>query len=132
MLVVISPAKRLDGTVPRGAVTEPLFQNDANTLAGHARQLGLKDLKELMGLSDDLARLNRDRFRDMDPAPTEENSRPAALVFAGDTYQGLEAATLEPDGADYADRHLRILSGFYGVLRPRDAIQAYRLSPRSS
>lgn len=127
MLVVISPAKRLDWTVQRGAVTEPVFQSEANTLAGHARQLSLKDLKALMGLSDGLARLNRDRFRDMGPAPTEENSRPAALAFAGDTYQGLEAATLEPDAADYADRHLRILSGLYGVLRPRDAIQPYRL-----
>lgn len=127
MLIVISPAKRLDWTVPRGSVSEPAFQKEANLLAGHARQLSLKELKDLMGLSDGLARLNRDRFRDMDARPTEENSRPAALAFAGDTYQGLEAATLEPDAADYADRHLRILSGLYGVLRPRDAIQAYRL-----
>lgn len=127
MLVVISPAKRLNWDVARGEVTLPQFHADANRLAAHARQLTLSQLKGLMDLSDDLARLNRDRFRAFAPEPTEHNSRPAALAFAGDTYMGLEAGTLEPEDMDWAQNHLRILSGLYGVLRPRDAIQPYRL-----
>ena len=80
-----------------------------------------------MHLSDDLARLNRDRFKAFQDAPSAETTRPAALAFAGDTYQGLEAGTLDADEMAYAQDHLRILSGLYGVLRPLDAIQAYRL-----
>ncbi|WP_226780373.1 peroxide stress protein YaaA [Oceaniglobus trochenteri] len=127
MLVVISPAKRLNWDVERGAVSTPDFHAEANRLAGHARQLTLAQLKGLMGLSDDLARLNRDRFRAFEPEPTEDNSKPAALAFAGDTYMGLDAASLDPEDMEWARDHLRILSGLYGVLRPRDAIQAYRL-----
>ena len=127
MLVVISPAKRLDWDVARGDVTAPDFHAEANRLAAHARQLTLTQLKSLMDLSDDLARLNRDRFKSFAPAPSEDNSKPAALAFAGDTYMGLEAGTLEPEDMDWAQDHLRILSGLYGILRPRDAIQPYRL-----
>ncbi len=127
MLIVLSPAKRLDWDVPQDEVRQPAFQHDANILAGHARRLSLGDLKALMGLSDDLARLNRDRFRDMDEASDAENSRPAALAFAGDTYQGLEARTLDDPARDFADDHLRILSGLYGLLAPMDSIQPYRL-----
>lgn len=127
MLVVISPAKRLDWAERDIAATEPAFQDDAVRLAKTARNLTLGDLKKLMGLSDDLARLNRDRFRDFADAPGPDVTRPAALAFAGDTYQGLEAASLDPEEMDWAQQHLRILSGLYGLLRPRDAIQAYRL-----
>jgi len=127
MLVVISPAKRLDWTETDLPTTQPDFQDDALRLAKTARNLTLVELKGLMDLSDDLARLNRDRFRDFADAPTEDLTRPAALAFAGDTYQGLEAASLEPEEMDWAQDHLRILSGLYGVLRPRDAIQPYRL-----
>lgn len=125
MLIVISPAKRLDWDVPKGRMLVPRLQEQADTLAGHARQLSLKDLRALMGLSDDLARLNRDRFRAMKDA--EADPRPAARAFAGDTYQGLDYASLDETGVDFADDHLRILSGLYGVLRPRDAILPYRL-----
>lgn len=127
MLVVISPAKRLDWAERDVAATEPAFQDDAVRLARTARNLTLGDLKKLMGLSDDLARLNRDRFRDFADAPGADVTRPAALAFAGDTYQGLEAASLDPEEMDWAQQHLRILSGLYGLLRPLDAIQAYRL-----
>ena len=128
MLVVISPAKRLDWTArPQVATTEPAFLKEAGTLAGHARQLTLGGLKGLMDLSDDLARLNRDRFRAFSDAPGPEETRPAIHAFAGDTYIGLEAATLDAETIAYAQRHLRILSGLYGVLRPLDAIQPYRL-----
>ena len=127
MLVVISPAKRLDWAERDVAATAPDFQNDAISLARTARNLTLGNLKGLMHLSDDLARLNRDRFRSFQDDPSDEVTRPAALAFAGDTYQGLEADSLDADEMAYAQDHLRILSGLYGVLRPLDAIQAYRL-----
>ncbi|MCA0929432.1 peroxide stress protein YaaA [Ruegeria profundi] len=127
MLVVISPAKRLDWAERDVEVTQPDFQDDAIRLAKTARNLTLGDLKKLMDLSDDLARLNRDRYREFELAPGADQTRPAALAFAGDTYQGLEAASLDADEMAWAQDHLRILSGLYGVLRPLDAIQAYRL-----
>ncbi|MFP7672455.1 peroxide stress protein YaaA [Marivita sp. S0852] len=127
MLVVISPAKRLDWSERDVTMTTPVFQDDANRLAKTARNLTLGNLKSLMDLSDDLAKLNRDRFRDFDETPTDADLRPAALAFAGDTYQGLEADTLDADEMRWAQDHLRILSGLYGVLRPLDGIQAYRL-----
>ncbi|TMV06887.1 peroxide stress protein YaaA [Ruegeria sediminis] len=127
MLVVISPAKRLDWAERSTGTTEPAFQDDAVRLAKTARDLTLGDLKQLMDLSDDLARLNRDRFRSFADAPDPALTRPAALAFAGDTYQGLEAGSLDDDEMAWAQDHLRILSGLYGVLRPLDAIQPYRL-----
>lgn len=127
MLVVISPAKRLDWDARDVAMTEPDFQDDAVRLVKTARNLTLGKLKGLMDLSDDLARLNRDRFKAFEDAPAKDVTRPAALAFAGDTYQGLEAASLDADEMAWAQDHLRILSGLYGVLRPLDAIQPYRL-----
>lgn len=127
MLVVISPAKRLDWDARDVPVTQPDFQDDAVRLAKTARNLTLGKLKGLMDLSDDLARLNRDRFQVFEAEPAADITRPAALAFAGDTYQGLEAGSLDQDELDWAQEHLRILSGLYGVLRPLDAIQPYRL-----
>lgn len=127
MLIVISPAKRLDWTERETSVTEPEFQADAVRLATTARNLPLRDLKALMHLSDDLARLNRDRFKSFQPEPEPGATRPAALAFAGDTYMGLDAGSLDEDEMRWAQEHLRILSGLYGVLRPLDAIQPYRL-----
>ncbi len=127
MLVVISPAKRLDWAERDVEATQPDFQDDAIRLSKTARNLTLGDLKKLMDLSDDLARLNRDRYRAFADVPELEATRPAALAFAGDTYQGLEATSLDTDEMAWAQDHLRILSGLYGVLRPLDAIQPYRL-----
>lgn len=127
MLVVISPAKRLDWSEQDATMTEPAFQDDAVRLARSARNLTLAQLKQLMDLSDDLARLNRDRFRVFADAPAQDALRPAALAFAGDTYQGLDAASLDADAWRWAQDHLRILSGLYGLLRPLDGIQPYRL-----
>jgi len=127
MLVVISPAKRLDWTPVDAVPTQPDFQKQAATLAAHARQLSLGKLRALMDLSGDLARLNRARFQAFQPEPAPNLTKPAIFAFAGDTYMGLEAGTLEPDAMTYAQDHLRILSGLYGLLRPLDAIQPYRL-----
>ena len=124
MLITVSPAKKLDMSEAAGvSPTRPDFGVDATHLAGIARGLSVKDLQKLMGISESLARLNADRFRDF--GAMEE--KPAALAFAGDTYQGLEAGTLDADEMAFAQDHLRILSGLYGVLRPLDAIQPYRL-----
>lgn len=127
MLVTVSPAKRLDWSETQTPMTDPAFQADATRLAGHARQLTLTNLKSLMGLSDDLARLNRDRFKAFTDAPDVAQTRPAIYAFAGDTYQGFDAASMDADTLSYAQTHLRILSGLYGLLRPQDAIQPYRL-----
>jgi uncharacterized protein len=127
MLIVISPAKRLDWQMRNVAVTEPDFPADAARLARTARNLSLGQLQKLMSISPDLARLNRDRFQSFMDVPDPTETRPAALAFAGDTYQGLEAASLEPEELAWAQDHLRILSGLYGLLRPLDAIQPYRL-----
>jgi cytoplasmic iron level regulating protein YaaA (DUF328/UPF0246 family) len=127
MLAVISPAKRLDWAERDVVMTAPDLQEDAVRLAKTAKNLTLGELRKLMSLSDDLARLNRDRFQNFAAEPTPDAVRPAAFAFAGDTFQGLEAATLDADELLWAQDHLRILSGLYGVLRPLDAIQPYRL-----
>jgi len=127
MLVVISPAKSLNMTPVQIPATAPAFQDDALRLAKTARGLSLGDLKSLMAISDDLARLNRDRFAAFAADPAPEAVKPAALAFNGDTYQGLEAKTLSADDLHWAQDHLGILSGLYGLLRPLDAIQPYRL-----
>lgn len=125
MLTVISPAKRLDWSARDIAMTTPDFQDDADALARIAKRLSVDKLRKLMDISEDLAKLSKDRFARF--AQEREATRPAALAFAGDTYTGLEAPTLEPEDLRYAQDHLRILSGLYGLLRPLDAIQAYRL-----
>lgn len=127
MLTVISPAKRLDWSPVDGETTEPAFAQDAVALARVARGLDVADLRKLMHISEDLARLNRDRFAAFADAPQAEATRPAAFAFAGDTYTGLEARRLDADALRWAQGHLRILSGLYGLLRPLDAIQPYRL-----
>ncbi len=127
MLIVISPAKKLDWTERAVDMTAPDFPTEAKSLARTMRNLSLRDLRGLMDLSDDLARLNRDRFRAYEDAPDADHLRPAALAFAGDTYQGLSATEFSPAEMDRAQDRLRILSGLYGVLRPLDGIQPYRL-----
>ncbi len=125
MLTVISPAKRLDWSPREVEMTEPRFQADADALARVARALGPGDLMRLMGISKDLAALNAERFARFGEDRTDR--RPAVFAFAGDTYAGLEAASLDADALAHAQDNLRILSGLYGLLRPLDAIEAYRL-----
>lgn len=124
MLIVVSPAKKMDMTPVEGlTATSPRFHVEATELAEVARGLSQGDLKKLMGISDSLAALNAERFRDFG----EMDRKPAALAFAGDTYQGLEAKSLEHDELAWAQEHFRILSGLYGLLRPLDEIEPYRL-----
>ncbi|WP_420861667.1 peroxide stress protein YaaA [Algirhabdus cladophorae] len=128
MLVVVSPAKKLNwDAVDAGPLTLPTFQKDATTLANTAKKLKVSELQKLMSISENLAKLNADRFKAFEKVSTDDNARPAVLAFAGDTYQGLDAASLDADAMAYAQEHLRILSGLYGLLRPLDQIQAYRL-----
>ena len=127
MLIVVSPAKSLDMSPVSVDPTELMFPDDAMRLAKRARNLTLSDLKGLMSISDNLAKLNRDRFRAYSADPEPENVKPAVFAFDGDTYKGLEAKTLDPDALRWAQDHLRILSGMYGLLRPLDGMQPYRL-----
>jgi len=128
MLTVISPAKRLDWSpIDMSTATEPKFKTDANALVRVARELSAQDLQKLMSISPDLARLNVDRFKKFRARPSADHVKPAAFAFAGDTYLGLEAASLDGDDLRFAQQHLRILSGLYGLLRPMDLIQPYRL-----
>lgn len=131
MLTVISPAKRLDETrrdLPDGlTATEPMFAADAAKLARIARGLSVAELRALMGISEPLAKLNAERFRTFKTKPSPDMVKPAAFCFDGDTYAGLEAKTLDADALRWAQGRLRILSGLYGLLRPLDLIQPYRL-----
>lgn len=129
MLAIISPAKKLDfeSDPITDAHTQPVLMKDAEILAKKAKRLKRSDLKAMMSISDKLADLNYRRFQDFQPPFNLANARQAALSFAGDTYVGLDAPSLKKKDLEYAQDHLRILSGLYGVLRPLDLIQPYRL-----
>jgi cytoplasmic iron level regulating protein YaaA (DUF328/UPF0246 family) len=127
MLIVLSPAKAMNFTPPAQAVaaTTPEMAADIAELDKTTRKLTIAQLKRLMDLSDNLAQLNRERFQAFDPAM--EDGLQAAFAFNGDVYAGLKARELDKKGLAYAQEHVRILSGLYGLLRPLDAIQPYRL-----
>ncbi|MEL6680367.1 MAG: peroxide stress protein YaaA [Pseudomonadota bacterium] len=127
MLAVISPAKNLNFEPVEAVATEPAFAKDAATLARAAGRLSKARLKAMMELSDALTDLNYQRFKAFAAEPEADAVKPAGHAFNGDTYQGLQFGTLSEADVAYAQDHLRILSGLYGVLRPLDAIQPYRL-----
>lgn len=128
MLTVISPAKKLDWSpVPLDGATEPAMRTEANKLAKEAKALSVSDLRRLMDISEPLAKLNVDRFRAFRAKPSDALVKPAALAFDGDTYAGLQARDFNGETMAYAQDHLRILSGLYGLLRPMDRMQPYRL-----
>lgn len=127
MLAVISPAKKLDWRPVDAPTSPPRLHDEAVALADIARGLSAGELARLMHLSEGLSTLNHGRFQRFQATPAAEAQRPAVLGFAGDTYVGLHAASLEPDAWDWARGHLRILSGLYGLLRPEDGIQEHRL-----
>ena len=124
MLVVVSPAKKLNmSLVDNLKVSEPHFKKNANELVNVVRGLSVKDLEKLMDISTTLAELNKDRFNDFG----NQQKKAAAFAFAGDTYKGLSIEKFEMEDLDWAQKHLRILSGLYGLLRPLDEIEPYRL-----
>jgi cytoplasmic iron level regulating protein YaaA (DUF328/UPF0246 family) len=139
MLLLLSPAKTLDYESPlpdpvqaaraalKPAATAPQYAARAAELIGVLRQQSVADIAGLMDLSDDLARLNVTRYKTWSTRATEKNSRPAMWAFNGDVYDGLQAATLSADDIAWAQQHLLMLSGLYGVLRPLDRLQPYRL-----
>ncbi|HIX62505.1 MAG TPA: peroxide stress protein YaaA [Candidatus Halomonas stercoripullorum] len=129
MLSVISPAKTLDFETPATSAThsQPDFLDHSQQLIDILRDYSPQQLSELMNISDKLAGLNAARFGEWQLPFTPANAKPAAQAFQGDVYTGLEAASFSADDNAFAQRHLRILSGLYGLLRPLDLIQPYRL-----
>lgn len=129
MLVVLSPAKTLDyeSPVPVLPLTTPGFLAQSEALVGLLRDLSVQELARLMDLSDKLAALNAARFGEWSPEFTDANSRAAILAFRGDVYEGMEAWTFDAADHAFAQSRLRILSGLYGLLRPLDRLQPYRL-----
>ncbi|MEM6926793.1 MAG: peroxide stress protein YaaA [Myxococcota bacterium] len=129
MLMVLSPAKNLlEGPAIEGLPTsEPPLLGETAALLKVARRWSVADLKDRMSLSDKLATLNRERFQSFAKSPGPNQARQAARMFNGDVYLGLDAATLASDDLVFGQDHLAILSGLYGVLRPLDVIQPYRL-----
>lgn len=129
MLIVLSPAKSLDyeTPVPIKNSSELLFLDDAEALIQVARKLDIFQIAKLMDISSELAELNFERFKQWSPVPESGKARPAIFAFNGDVYDGLGAASLNLPQFDYLQTHLRILSGLYGMLRPLDQMQAYRL-----
>ncbi|MEW8658686.1 MAG: peroxide stress protein YaaA [Candidatus Thiodiazotropha endolucinida] len=129
MLITISPAKTLDYESPPVTTThtKPAFLKQSRSLINNLRIYSAMDLAELMKLSMKLSELNFDRYHDWKTPFTLKNAKQAALAMKGDVYSGLDAETLDKEGFKFAQRHLRILSGLYGVLRPLDLMQPYRL-----
>ncbi|THF63481.1 peroxide stress protein YaaA [Pseudothauera rhizosphaerae] len=129
MLFVISPAKALDYETPPSTArhTQPDFLDQSEQLIRILRELAPQDVAKLMDLSDQLATLNAARYTAWSRPFDTGNAKQAVLAFNGDVYGGLDAASLGEDELAWAQDHLRILSGLYGVLRPLDLMQAYRL-----
>ena len=129
MLIVLSPAKSLDYETPVkfGDTTEPDFIPRSAELVSVLRQMSPAKLSTLMKISDPLAQLNAARFASWSKKFNLDNARPALLAFDGDVYDGMDARSLNAKQRDWAQKHLRILSGLYGLLRPMDLMQPYRL-----
>lgn len=126
MIAILSPAKTLDYETMRDDLpqaTRPRFEAEASEIARAAAGLSVKRLGEIMSISETLARLNAERFRGFDA----QEARPAIQAFDGDVYDGLSAKTLDAQAIDFAQDHLRVLSGMYGLLRPMDAMRPYRM-----
>ena len=129
MLFLLSPAKALDYDSPlvTSLHTDPLFMSEAGVLIDILRKKSVEELEQLMSLSPALAELNAERYAEWSKTATLDNARAAILAFDGDVYEGLQARTLTDDGLKWAQDHLGVLSGLYGVLRPLDLMEPYRL-----
>ncbi|OOF24277.1 MULTISPECIES: peroxide stress protein YaaA [unclassified Salinivibrio] len=129
MLIVVSPAKTLDyeSPLPTQRHTQPMLTEHSQALIEVCRQLTPADIGALMKVSDKIASLNAVRFAEWSPTFTTDNARPAVLAFKGDVYTGLDATSMSEEDFDWAQAHFRMLSGLYGLLRPLDLMQPYRL-----
>lgn len=129
MIVLLSPAKTLDYETPDTVVdlSIPQFHMRSNQLIRILKKKSVENIKSLMHISDNLAVLNRSRYKNFSKEYTPENSKSAIMAFKGDVYTGLEAETFSEDQLQFANKHVRILSGLYGLLRPLDRMQPYRL-----
>lgn len=129
MLFLLSPAKSLDFDTPAPGVvhTQPQFVPQAQALIDILRERSPQEIAELMDLSDALSGLNVARYQAWSPKFTAKNAKQAVLAFNGDVYEGLDAKSLKADDLAWAQEHVAILSGLYGVLRPLDYMQPYRL-----
>ncbi len=129
MLFLLSPAKKLicEGVQDSFPVTEPLHLNEASYLVDKLKKKTPRSLKKMMGISEELAQLNHERFQVWTDEPASEDAMQAILLFQGDVYQGLEAARWNKKDMAYAQSNIRILSGLYGILRPLDKVMPYRL-----
>jgi len=129
MLFLLSPAKTLDyeSPLPPVQTSAPQFVAQSADLINTLKKKSPKQIAALMDLSAPLAQLNADRFKAWSPAFTQDNARPAVLAFNGDVYEGLDAKSLKPQDLQWAQDHVAILSGLYGVLKPLDLMQPYRL-----
>ncbi len=133
MIAIISPAKTLDFENPVTVEeTLPRFKTEANKLVKELRKKEAGDLQKLMKISEDLAQLNVERFDNFSTTKRPSYAKPSAFAFKGDVYRGLDIESLNEKEIDYLQNHLRILSGLYGVLRPFDVIQPYRLEMGTS
>ncbi|SEA52693.1 peroxide stress protein YaaA [Paraburkholderia sartisoli] len=129
MIIVLSPAKSLDYETPPHVKkhTIPDFVDDAAELIDGLRRLSPQQIATLMDISDPLARLNFQRYADWSEKFDTRNAKQAVLAFNGDVYEGFDAKSLSAADLDYAQKHVRVLSGLYGLLRPLDLLQPYRL-----
>ena len=129
MIIVLSPAKSLDLETPvrTRKFSQPEFLADAGMLVKDLKKFNPEELSELMNMSSKLGALNYERYASWHPPFNKDNARPAIFTFIGDVYQGLEANTFSVADLNYAQKHLRILSGLYGILKPLDLMQPYRL-----
>jgi cytoplasmic iron level regulating protein YaaA (DUF328/UPF0246 family) len=129
MKILLSPAKSLDFETPlrTNYRTEPIFSKETAEIQKALKKKSVRDLEQLMSLSNALATLNFERNQHLEANPSEEETRPALFAFDGDVYKGLDALTLNGNQLESAKDRIRILSGLYGILRPFDSIQPYRL-----
>ena len=129
MIIVLSPAKSLDFETPAEHLpaSQPDFVDQSTALIAQLRKLGSGEIAGLMSISEKLADLNYQRYQSWEPRFTVDNSKQALLAFTGDVYQGLDATSFTEEDLQFSQQHLRILSGLYGLLKPLDLIQPYRL-----